>query len=126
MVTITSGQTVVVAEDEKFLAGLVKKSLEEVGLSVQVAHDGVTALRMVKHLNPDLVILDVNMPGRSGLDVLGAIKDDVGLQHTPVVMLTAARSEGEVMEAIRLGATDYVTKPFPPALLVRRVLNQLG
>lgn len=126
MASNTSRQTVLVADDDKFLASLVKQALEDTGLSVHLAHDGVTAIRLIDNLQPDLVVLDLAMPGKSGLDVLREIKGNSRHRYIPVVMLTAARSEGAVMESIKLGASDYVTKPFPPALLVRRVLNHLG
>lgn len=117
--------TVLVADDDKFLAALIRESLQAAGLAVHLAHDGISALVLAKEIEPALIILDVMMPGKGGLEVLATIKSSSRLKVIPVIMLTASRGEKCVREAIEGGATDYVAKPFVPAALVRRVQSHL-
>jgi len=93
---------------------------------VDVAGDGPSALKSVAARRPDLVLLDIMMPGISGLEVLERWRSDVATAAIPVVMLTAKAQENDVERGFQLGADDYVVKPFSPRELVRRVTAVLS
>ena len=116
-------KSVLVVDDEPKIAELARDYLEHAGLSVELARDGKTALDLVRRRRPDLVVLDLGLPERDGLDVTRAIRQDSdpGLAATPIVMLTARDDELDKLLGLELGADDYVTKPFSPRELVARV-----
>ncbi len=107
-----------VVEDEPHIATVLKAYLERDGLRVQTAEDGAEALRLFRQLRPDIVLLDISLPGMDGLDVLRAIRDE---GQAPVIMVTAMADDVDKLLALRLGADDYVTKPFNPPEVVARI-----
>jgi DNA-binding response OmpR family regulator len=109
---------VLVVEDEPDIALSVQKYLERAGLRVLVAHDGRAALEVFAQTPPDLVVLDLMLPGVSGLDVLRRIRER---GDTAVIALTALTTQDDRLRGFDLGADDYVTKPFYPLELVSRV-----
>ncbi|MEJ0084560.1 MAG: response regulator transcription factor [Pseudomonadota bacterium] len=109
---------ILVADDDLDLLGLVAYSLSNAGYLVVKASDGPGALASYEAESPDLVILDINMPGTSGFDVCTAIR---ARGDTPVMMLTARGEEQDLVKALDLGADDYLTKPFSPKTLLARV-----
>lgn len=117
---------VLVAEDDRFLAALIRQTLEDHGINVTVAHNGEDALHQADRDCPDLVILDVSMPILDGFDVLRTLKADRFHRDTPVLMLTASRCERDVRCAVSNGAADFITKPFRPDQLVKRVKRLLS
>jgi DNA-binding response OmpR family regulator len=116
-------KTVLVVDDERKIAELARDYLEHAGFGVLLEADGERALETVRRHRPDLVILDLGLPGRDGLDVTRAIRGerDPALASTPIVMLTARDDELDKLLGLELGADDYVTKPFSPRELVARV-----
>ena len=104
--------TVVIADDESSMRLLVHATIEPDDYNVLEASDGTEAWAMVKEHRPALVLLDVQMPGRSGLDVLRLIKADPTLEATRVILLTAKGSTADKAKGLDLGADDYLTKPF--------------
>ncbi len=112
---------ILVVEDERDIAALVAYHLTKEGYRVRTSGGGPEALEAVAEERPDLVILDVMLPGFSGLDILGEIRRRPELSDVPVVMLTARREETDRIVGLELGADDYVTKPFSPRELVLRV-----
>jgi DNA-binding response OmpR family regulator len=110
-----------VADDDPLLRTLIEHKLSAAGHDVLVAADGNEALDIAARERPDVVVLDAMMPLRDGIDVLRTLKHDPELNLTPVVMLTARRREDDIVGALRLGAADYVTKPFMPEELVARI-----
>lgn len=112
---------ILVADDDPLLRTLIEHKLAAAGHDVLVAVDGNEALDIVQQEHPDLVVLDTMMPLRDGLDVLRTLKGDPALKGTPVLMLTARRREDDIVGALRLGAADYVTKPFMPEELIARI-----
>lgn len=112
---------ILVAEDDRYLAAMVKQTLQGEGMKVTLAPNGADALHHADRLCPDLVILDVSMPILSGFDVLRILKADRAHRDRPVLMLTALRSESDVRRALVNGAADYMTKPFRPDQLIMRV-----
>lgn len=120
-----SAPRVLVAEDDHFLAALVRQTLEIDGLVVEMAENGKEALRTADIFMPDIIVLDAMMPIMDGYETLRMLKNSKTLKSVPVLMLTAKRSEADVKRAIASGASDYLTKPFRPDYLVKRVRRLL-
>jgi two-component system, OmpR family, phosphate regulon response regulator PhoB len=112
---------VLVVEDERDIAALVAYHLTKEGYRVRTADTGAEAVEAVSAERPDLILLDLNLPGFSGYDVLAEIRRRPGLTDVPVIMLTARREESDRIKGFELGADDYLTKPFSPRELVLRV-----
>ncbi len=124
-----SQRSVLVIEDEGDIAELVKYNLELAGYKVRVALSGEEGLRQAKATPPELLILDIMLPGLSGLEVCAALKKDRVLADVSVIMLSAKGEESDIVKGLELGADDYVTKPFSPKILVARadaVLRRKG
>jgi len=111
-------RTILVVDDEPRIADLARDYLEHAGFVVRTVATGEAALDIVRRDRPDLVVLDLGLPGVDGLDVTRAIRRDSSL---PVIMLTARDDELDKLVGLELGADDYVTKPFSPRELVARV-----
>lgn len=110
--------TVLVVEDELKIARLVKEYLSEAGFDVLTAASGPAAVTAARSEKPDLVVLDIGLPGMDGYDVTRAIRST---SSTPIVMLTARSDETDRIIGLELGADDYVVKPFSPREVVARV-----
>src|SRR5467141_4709386 len=110
--------TILVVDDEPRIVQIVRDYLQHGGFAVLVASDGPTALRTARTGRPDLVILDLALPGIDGLDVTRALRRD---GEVPIIMLTARTEESDKLVGLELGADDYMTKPFSPKELVGRV-----
>lgn len=113
--------TILLIEDEEDIASLIKLQGEMSGYKVHVEVDGLNGLLAVKREKPDLVILDLMLPGQSGLDVCRKMKNDDELKNISVIMISAKSEEIDVVLGLELGADDYVTKPFSPKVLFSRV-----
>ena len=109
---------VLIADDDRDLLELIGFALAQAGFLVVKAGDGPTAVRMFDAEGPDLVVLDINMPGASGFQVCEAIR---ARSNTPVMMLTVRSEEEDLVRALELGADDYLTKPFSPRTLLARI-----
>ena len=112
---------VLVVEDERDIAALVAYHLTREGYRVSTAASGDEALAAANAERPDIVVLDLMLPGLSGFDVLQELRRAPGLEQLPVVFLTARREEADRIRGLELGADDYITKPFSPQELVLRV-----
>jgi DNA-binding response OmpR family regulator len=117
---------VLVADDEPHLLRLVKFRLEREGYEVLTAADGEAALQIAREEKPDLCVLDVMMPKRSGFDVLRELRSDEDCAGMKVIMLTARAQDRDVDVGFSLGADDYITKPFSPRELRVRIGAHLG
>jgi DNA-binding response OmpR family regulator len=111
-------KTILIVDDEPEIVRFVRAYLEDAGYRVVVASEGQEALFVARHEKPDLVILDLMMPGMDGWDFMRRYRQE---RATPVIMLTARVEEGDQVQGLELGADDYVTKPFSPRALVARV-----
>jgi DNA-binding response OmpR family regulator len=111
-------KTILVVDDEPKIATLARDYLEHAGYAVLTAGDGATALTTIRQRHPDLVVLDLGLPGLDGLDVTREVRRD---STVPIVMLTARDDELDKLLGLELGADDYLTKPFSPRELVARV-----
>lgn len=114
-------ERILVVDDEEDLLKLVEYNLRNNGYQVECASSGEAALDRVRSAPPDLVVLDLMLPGIDGLDVCRIIKSDERTSQVPVIMLTARGEEADVVAGLELGAEDYVTKPFSPRVLLARI-----
>ena len=117
----SEGARVLVVEDERDIAALVAYHLTRAGYRVSTATSGDNAIESASHERPDLIVLDLMLPGMSGYDVLAEVRRRSGLEDVPVILLTARREEADRVKGLELGADDYLTKPFSPQELVLRV-----
>ncbi len=109
---------ILVIDDEPKIAKQARDYLEKSGFQVLTAGDGKAALAIARHERPDLVVLDLNLPGMDGLDVCRALRRE---SDVPIIMLTARAEEADRLIGLELGADDYIVKPFSPRELVARV-----
>jgi two-component system alkaline phosphatase synthesis response regulator PhoP len=115
-------QTILVVDDEPQIVEIVRDYLEGAGYRVLTARDGQTALTLARHEHPDLVVLDLMLPGGlDGLEICRRLRRDPGLADVPIIMLTARVEETDRLIGLELGADDYITKPFSPREVVARV-----
>jgi DNA-binding response OmpR family regulator len=114
-------QSILVAEDERNLVEALSFLMQRAGYEVHIARDGPATVEMVGRLSPDLVLLDIMLPGFDGFEVVEAIRRVPGGQRPRIVMLTAKGHERDRRKALELGVDDYVTKPFSNRDVVDRV-----
>jgi DNA-binding response OmpR family regulator len=118
--------TILVVEDDKYLADLYVTKLKIEGFLVEVANDGNTGVELAKKVIPDLVLLDLLLPGIDGFEVLKQLKDDDKTQNISVILLTNLNSPDDIKKGLELGAVDYMVKAhFVPAEIVNKVKNIL-
>lgn len=118
---MSSKSRLLLIEDEEDIASLIKLQAELYGYSIHVEVDGLNGFLAVKREKPDLIILDIMLPGKNGFDVCRKIKSDPELKSIPVIILSAKGDEIDLVLGLELGADDYVTKPFSPKVLFSRV-----
>lgn len=118
--------SVLVAEDERNIVESLSFLMTRAGLSVRVAYDGPSTLRTLEEDAPDLLLLDVMMPGCDGFDVLRAVRGNPALKDVRIIMLTAKGREIDRRKGVELGVDDYITKPFSTRDVVARVKAVLG
>ncbi len=114
-------QLILIADDEDDVRELVRLNLARAGYQTVEAADGLAALRQARAHRPDLIVLDVMMPGRDGLRVCEELRQDEFLQKVPVIMLTARGMAADRIAGLEKGADDYIAKPFSPKELILRV-----
>lgn len=115
-------QRILAVDDERDLAEVLEFVLHRAGYVTTIAHDGLVAWERFLAQQPDLVVLDINMPGLDGFELLRRIRSSPGQQAaTPVIMLTARNDEPSIVEALDAGANDYIAKPFSPRQLLARI-----
>jgi DNA-binding response OmpR family regulator len=114
-------QKILVVEDDQKTADLIRLYLERNGYEAMVVHNGRVGLEMAQSQPPDLIILDLMLPGLGGLDICHSLRRGPTTKHIPIIMLTAKSTEDDKLEGLYLGADDYVTKPFSPRELMARV-----
>jgi DNA-binding response OmpR family regulator len=113
--------TVLLVEDEADVVDLLRYNLNKAGFSVLVAYDGLTGLQMARESRPEILVLDLMLPGMDGYSVCRALKKDPETELLPILMLTARGEPSERIHGLEIGADDYVTKPFSPRELVLRI-----
>ncbi|MBI5400484.1 response regulator transcription factor [Candidatus Saganbacteria bacterium] len=120
---------ILIIEDEKDIAQAIEYNLKRESFKVVIASDGLSGLKKIREKRPDLLILDLMLPGIDGLDVCRRLKNDPAIAGIPIIILTAKAEETDRVVGLELGADDYITKPFSLKELVARVkvvLRRLG
>jgi two-component system, OmpR family, alkaline phosphatase synthesis response regulator PhoP len=112
---------ILVVEDEEDIQELVKYNLTKQGYHVHCVGSGELGLKEAKNILPDLIILDLMLPGMNGLEVCRKVKNSSDTNHIPIIMLTAKGEESDIVIGLELGADDYVTKPFSIQVFLSRV-----
>ena len=118
-------QRILVVDDEHDILQLITYNLKKEGYLVEVAHTGDAALRMVRERPYQLILLDLMLPGLSGMELCRIFKNDPGTAHIPIIMLTARSEEMDKVMGLETGADDYITKPFSVRELMARVKSVL-
>ncbi len=113
--------TLLLVEDEPDLVDLLSFNLERAGYRVESALTGEDGLQTARRLHPDLVLLDLMLPGMDGLEVCRSLRQSAELRDTPVIMLTARGEEQDIVRGLELGADDYITKPFSTPVVLARI-----
>lgn len=121
----TAKKTVLVVDDERDLVDLMTFNLQRNGFSVLSASSGLEALDIARRERPDLILLDLMLPGIDGTEVARRLKADASTNAIPIIMLTAKSEETDVVVGLTLGADDYITKPFSVKILLARLNNVL-
>jgi two-component system phosphate regulon response regulator PhoB len=116
-----AGENILIVEDDEDILELVRYNLSREGYKTTTVRSGEDALRSAGRVAPDLVVLDLMLPGLDGLDVCKLLKNDRKTKHIPVIMLTAKGEEADIVTGLEVGADDYITKPFSPRVLIARV-----
>ena len=114
-------EKILIVEDEKDIVKMLEYNLKKEGFRVVDARDGEDALDLASREHPDLILLDLMLPGMDGLEVCKALKKESKTGSIPVIMLTAKSQESDKVVGLELGADDYVTKPFSPRELIARI-----
>src|SRR3989338_1062882 len=125
MKTSIKRKSILVVDDEPEICQLLKNRLLQDGYDVAIANDGLTALKQVKASHPDLIILDLMLPGRDGIEVCRDLKNQPATKHIPIIMLTARATPTDEVLGLEMGADDYVTKPYEYRVLSTRIKKQL-
>ncbi|MGH4122649.1 MAG: response regulator [Clostridium sp.] len=116
-----AGEKILVVDDEEHIQELIRFNLEKSGYKVICAGDGIEAIKLVKEQLPQLMLLDLMLPGMDGLDVCKEIRKDSAMANMPIIMITAKGEEIDKIIGLELGADDYITKPFSVRELVARI-----
>jgi len=118
-------QRILVVDDDKEVVRLMRAYLEQAGFEVLVAYDGETAVHNLRREKPDLVLLDLMLPGMDGWEITRLMRSDANLAAIPIIMLTARVDDTDKIVGLEMGADDYVTKPYNPREVVARVKARL-
>ena len=114
-------KNILIVDDEKDILELIKFNISNNGYNCFCAENGETAVKLAKNKIPDLIILDLMLPGIDGLDICRILKNNKETENIPILMLTAKTSDENIIEGLESGADDYVTKPFSIKVLIARV-----
>lgn len=124
---MSDSKTILLVEDDEFLAELYATKLNLEGFEVLLASDGEKGLKMAKESNPDLILLDIILPKMDGFEVLGNIKEDSSIKDIPVILLTNLSQKDEVKKGLDLGAKDYLIKAhFMPSEVVKKIKQTIA
>lgn len=122
----TSEMKVLIVDDIPLNVLLIEKMLTPFKFQITKANSGMAAMESIKKNNPDLVLLDLMMPGMSGYDVIKAVRETTPQEQLPIIILSALNSNDDVVKGFRLGANDFITKPVIMERLHNSVLTQLN
>jgi len=114
-------ETILIVDDEEDIIELIKYNLKNEGYSILTAQSGEQAIKIAKQSRPDLIVLDLMLPGMDGLEVTRYLRSNEETSDMPIVMLTAKGEESDIITGLELGANDYISKPFSPKVLTARI-----
>ncbi len=120
-----SKETILIVDDEEDIIELIKYNLKNEGYAILAAQTGEQAIKIAKQSQPDLMVLDLMLPGIDGLEVTKYLKNNEQTRDIPIVMLTAKGEESDIVTGLELGANDYISKPFSPKVLLARIRSIL-
>ena len=123
---MAANKRILICDDDPLLVDLLDYRLTSRGYDVVIARDGGEAMERLQESVPDAIVLDAMMPVADGYEVLRRIREDEALAAIPIIMLTARKQERDIVQALELGASDYIVKPFIPEELVARLGRLLG
>jgi two-component system phosphate regulon response regulator PhoB len=116
-----SKETILIVDDEEDIVALIKYNLGNEGYSTLTAFSGEQAIKIAKQFQPDLICLDLMLPGIDGLEVTKYLRNNEKTNRIPIVMLTAKGEESDIVLGLEMGANDYISKPFSPKVLIARI-----
>jgi DNA-binding response OmpR family regulator len=119
-------KSILIVDDEPHIVNLVKLSLDKSRYKVSGAYSAREALRLIDNEIPDVIIVDIMMPGVNGYELCQALRENMKTKHVPIIILSAKGQMNDKLHAIDVGADDYITKPFDPMELERRIKLNLG
>jgi len=122
---MTQKKKLLLIEDEEDIASVIKLQADLTGYKLHVETDGISGYRAVEREMPDLIILDIMLPGQNGFDVCRKIKSHPELKNIPIIILTAKGEELDIVLGLELGADDYIVKPFSPKVLFSKIKTVL-
>ncbi|HKJ97718.1 MAG TPA: response regulator [Desulfotignum sp.] len=114
-------ETILIVDDEEDIIELIKYNLKNEGYDIRTAFTGEQAIKIARQALPDLIVLDLMLPGIDGLEVTRFLKNSAQTKELPIVMLTAKGEESDIVTGLELGANDYISKPFSPKELLARI-----
>ncbi len=114
-------ETILIVDDEEDIIELIKYNLKNEGYDILTAFTGEQAIKIARQSQPDLIVLDLMLPGIDGLEVTRFLKNSAQTKELPIVMLTAKGEESDIVTGLELGANDYISKPFSPKELLARI-----
>jgi len=112
---------IIIVEDDPDICEILEYNLEQESFDVVIFHDGKQALEAITKDTPDLLLLDLMLPGLNGLEIARIIRKDEQISNIPIIMITARSQEMDVLQGLELGADDYITKPFRPREVIARI-----
>jgi len=115
------GETILIVDDEENILKLIKYNLENIGYKVLAVSSGEEALSAAFEATPDLIVLDLMLPGVDGMEVCRILSNDRRTENIPILMVTARSDDNDIIAGLEAGADDYVTKPFSPKILAARI-----
>ena len=118
-------ERILVVDDEEDILELIRYNLDKEGFDVICAENGEKCIESALSHSPELIVLDLMLPGIDGLDVCKKLKNNLDTQSIPIIMLTAKSTESDIVVGLELGADDYVIKPFSPRILIARIKSVL-
>ena len=120
-----SGETILIVDDEESILKLIKYNLENEGFKTVTVTSGEAAISSSFEIAPDIIVLDLMLPGLDGIEVCRILSRDKRTFHIPILMLTALSDDSDIIAGLDAGADDYITKPFSPKVLVARIVSVL-
>ncbi|WFB36990.1 response regulator transcription factor [Kiritimatiellota bacterium B12222] len=117
--------TICIVEDEEDIRDILSIQLQREGYSTIAAASGEEGVRLIREKKPQLILLDLMLPGMDGLDVCRTLRQDKEIKDTPIIMVTARGEEADIITGLEMGADDYITKPFSPRVVISRIKSVL-